>query len=239
MEKQSKIIVVSDLHYGLGKNSKNKLKILKEYVEPSILKELSDSSYQNTLIICGDLFHEMVSVRTDIYKESRLFLERCCSTNSNVILIAGNHDCYDESTDVTSVELFDQIVDVVRYPREMTFGERKYLLLPWSDNNAYAFRYEDEKYDGVFCHPDVPKEFFSYVWNNIFDIELNGKYRFDSFPLTLKAGAQCVVESSKTFSVSGEAKNNGYNTGNQTTITSSWSKPDVRYIVNIGFDIYY
>lgn len=168
MEKQSKIIVVSDLHYGLGKNSKNKLKILKEYVEPAILKELSDSSYQNTLIICGDLFHEMVSVRTDIYKESRLFLERCCSTNSNVILIAGNHDCYDESTEVTSVELFDQIVDVVRYPREMTFGERKYLLLPWSDNNTYAFRYEDEKYDGVFCHPDVPKEFFSglYVLDN-------------------------------------------------------------------------
>ena len=85
----------------------------------------------------------------------------------------------------------------------------------------------------------VPKEFFSYVWNNIFDIELNGKYKFDSFPLTLKVGVQCVVESSKTFSVSGEAKNNGYNTGNQTTITSSWSRPDVRYIVNVGFDIYY
>lgn len=85
----------------------------------------------------------------------------------------------------------------------------------------------------------VPKEFFSYVWKNVFDFELNGKYSFDSFPLTLKAGIQCIIESSKSFSVSEEAKNNGYNTGNHTMITSSWGKPDIRYVINLGFNIYY
>ena len=83
------------------------------------------------------------------------------------------------------------------------------------------------------------KKFFSYIWNNIFDIELSGGYKFKLFPLTLKVGVQCIVESSKSFSVSEEAKNNKYNTGDQTTITSSWGDSDVRYIVKLGFDMYY
>lgn len=83
------------------------------------------------------------------------------------------------------------------------------------------------------------KKFFSYIWNNILDIEVNGKYRFESFPLTINAGVQCIIETSKSFSVSEEAKNNNYNTGDQTTITSSWGDPDVRYVVKLGFDVYY
>lgn len=165
-----KIVVVSDLHYGLGRNSKTKLRILKEYVEPEILKELKADPCATTLVICGDLFHEMVSVRTDIYKEARSFLTKC-SEEAKVILIAGNHDCFDDNTDVTSVELFDQIVDVVRYPREGTESEfygLKCLLLPWSDNNETAFKFDEGKYDCVFCHPDVPKEFFTglYILEN-------------------------------------------------------------------------
>ena len=85
----------------------------------------------------------------------------------------------------------------------------------------------------------VPLLISWYIWNNILDIEVNGKYRFESFPLTINAGVQCIIETSKSFSVSEEAKNNNYNTGDQTTITSSWGDPDVRYVVKLGFDVYY
>jgi len=159
-----KLVVATDFHYGLGKNSKTRLDILKNYVEPEILKELVPGT---TLVICGDLFHEMVSVRTDIYKEARSFLEKC-SKKANVILLAGNHDCFNDTTDVTSVELFDGLVNVVRYSGEMDVNDEKWLFLPWSDNNENAFKYKDGTYDRVFCHPDVPREFFSglYVLEN-------------------------------------------------------------------------
>lgn len=83
------------------------------------------------------------------------------------------------------------------------------------------------------------KDFFSYIWNNILDVELNGKYSFDSFPLSLKAGIQCIVETSKSFSVTESAKSANYNNGDQTTITSNWGDPSFRLIAKIGFDIYY
>ena len=161
-----KIIVASDLHYGLGKNSKKKLSILKDCVEPAIIDELKDSSGKNFLfVICGDLFHEMVSVRTDIYKEARTFIENCANF-SKVIILAGNHDCFDDNTDITSIELFDQLegVDVIRFPEERTYNGKKFLFLPWSDDNESAFRFKDGEYDAVFCHPDVPGEFFTGIY---------------------------------------------------------------------------
>ena len=74
----SKIIVASDIHFGLGKNSQSKMKILKDYVEPQLLKSVNDGE-NNLFIICGDLFHEMVSVRTYIGRpeiSSRAFPKR-------------------------------------------------------------------------------------------------------------------------------------------------------------------
>ena len=167
---QSKIIVASDIHYGLGRNSKTKLSIIKDYVEPQIFSELNNSSEENILVICGDLFHEMVSVRTDIYRDARFFIEKCAE-KAKVIILAGNHDCYEDTTDITSIELFDQLdnVSVIKFPEEITFKNgMKCLFLPWSDNNETAFKFRDCSYDAVFCHPDVPREFFSglYVREN-------------------------------------------------------------------------
>lgn len=163
-----KIIVATDFHYGLSRNSKSKLSILKDYVEPKIIKELSDGDEPKTLVICGDLFHEMVSVRTDIYKEAKSFLMKCSSlpTVDKVILIAGNHDCFDDTTDVTSIELFEQLdrINVVRYASEKEIYGLKCLFLPWSDNNETSYRFKHEIYDCVFCHPDVPREFFGGMY---------------------------------------------------------------------------
>lgn len=160
-----KIVVASDFHYGLGRNSRRKLQILKEYVEPALLDEMGDGSVQATLVVCGDLFHEMVSVRTDIYKEARSFVARCAE-NARVILLAGNHDCFDDTTDVTSIELFEQMdnVDVFRFPVEEDIYGLKCLFLPWSDSNQYTLRYGESCCDCVFCHPDVPREFFSGIY---------------------------------------------------------------------------
>ena len=160
-----KIVVASDLHYGLGRNSKTKLRILKDHVEKSIVSELSKNRESTTFVICGDLFHEMVSVRTDIYKEAKRFLVECAEF-AHVILMAGNHDCYEDTTNVTSVELFEQLdnVEVIRFPEEKTIYGLKCLFLPWSDNNVDSFKYKDEAYDCVFCHPDVPKEFFTGLY---------------------------------------------------------------------------
>ena len=161
-----KIIVATDLHYGLGRNSKSKLKILKDFVEPQILGELTSDDLLKTMVICGDLFHEMVSVRTDIYKEAKRFL-MACAEHAHIILIAGNHDCFEDTTDVTSVEMFEQLdnIEVLRFPSTRTLYGKECLFLPWSDNNTTSLRYtEPEKFDYIFCHPDVPKEFFMNLY---------------------------------------------------------------------------
>lgn len=109
-----------------------------------------------------------------------------------------------------------------QYAIDETYGTTLHDHIKYSDSARY-----------------VEKDFFSYIWNNILDIEIDGKWSFDSFPLTLKTGVHCILESSREFSVSESAKVQNYNTGDQTTITSSWSKPDARYIVKVGFDVYY
>ena len=172
-----KILIASDIHYGLSRNSKNKLNIIKEYVEPEILSELQRGDEEKTLIICGDLFHEMVSVRTDIYKEAKSFLVKC-SEFAKVILIAGNHDCYEDTTAVTSIELFEQLenISVIRFNKSADIYGLKCAFLPWSDNNEKAFEFNDNEFDCVFCHPDVPKEFF----RGIFTLENTKKYSASS-----------------------------------------------------------
>ena len=44
-----------------------------------------------------------------------------------------------------------------------------------------------------------PRDFFNNIWNNIVDVEVSAKHKFDSIPLTLTVGVQGILETSRSF----------------------------------------
>ncbi len=104
------------------------------------------------------------------------------------------------------------------------------------------------------------KHFFSYIWNNIVDLEINGRKSFENLPFTLNLGLQCLIDSRRSYSFNDSVKhyavNAGegdneytyeddesgsehlFNTGNGTIMGNDWTT-DVRFCFSIGIDIYY
>lgn len=98
----------------------------------------------------------------------------------------------------------------------------------------------------------VDKAFFSYIWNNTLDIEVNGKKSFQNLPFDFTFGLQCLIESKRTYSLDGSIvkyyENNDivddneetikYNPGNGTRMNDDWST-NCRFNLSIGFSLYY
>ncbi len=101
------------------------------------------------------------------------------------------------------------------------------------------------------------KHFFSYVWNNILDLELTGKKTFEDMPFTVSVGLQCLIDSRRSYSFDdsivkhynpdgGDEDNEStyddseqkFNPGNGTIMGDDWST-DVRFCCSVGVSIYY
>ncbi len=114
-------------------------------------------------------------------------------------------------------------------------------------NTIFNYRYADnvEKY--------AKRDFFSYIWNNTLDIEVNASKGFDSFPLELNLGLQCLVKTVRSYDVSavtewdvyehikGDSSNGKEmktNPGNLTKMGDDWSTT-ASFNVLVGFSLYY
>lgn len=97
---------------------------------------------------------------------------------------------------------------------------------------------------GSDCDYSV-KKFFSNIWNNILDVEINASKRFEGFPLEISAGIQFVLNSSRDFypvleepSIPEEHRYEWINLGNDTGY-GEWGTPDVSVLGKIAFSLYF
>lgn len=113
----------------------------------------------------------------------------------------------------------------------------------FNDYMRYSLDYED-------------KDFFNYIWNNIVDLEITGRKTMRNFPLTIKVGLQCIIDSRrdyilskddvKNYPPSGAADNENtyneadqkFNLGNGTTMGNNWNTT-TRFCCSIGVEIFY
>lgn len=94
------------------------------------------------------------------------------------------------------------------------------------------------------------KEFFSYIWKNTVDAEIRVSKSLEGFPLEMSAGLQCIVDTSRSYSLSGLStelvkkpdgttyKTIQHNLGKSTTMGNVWNT-DVRFICTMGVKLYY
>jgi len=111
------------------------------------------------------------------------------------------------------------------------------------DYMRYSIEYED-------------RQFFSYLWNNIVDLEVKGTKAFEDIPLKLSFGIQCIVDARRSLSFNDNVRHyplnpaagdnecayedpdHLFNPGNGTIIDDDWVC-DLRLAASIGVSVYY
>ena len=106
----------------------------------------------------------------------------------------------------------------------------------------------------VYEEEYAKRKFFSYIWNNTLDVEVEAEKRFDDMPFSLNVGLQCILETKRSYTLDStivkeyeayDFVNEGgdgsvmlTNPGNGTVMGSDWSTK-AKFNLSIGFSLYY
>lgn len=143
-----KIGIFTDFHWGVNKNSEEKVRTGEE-VMANFAKDMKAAGV-NEVIFMGDWNHSRDFLHVNTQERARAALEAFAENFDHVHFIIGNHDCHFKDTnDVNSVDQFSRIPNVTVYKdyKEIQFGENTFGFCPWA--------YEPVKQDhlsAVFGH---------------------------------------------------------------------------------------
>jgi DNA repair exonuclease SbcCD nuclease subunit len=153
-----KIMVVGDLHFGVRNNSQAYLDFqtnwfLKELI-PNIEKHKCDK-----VVFLGDVFDSRNSLSPVIVNRVRE-LFKILTKVTDVHCIVGNHDIYYRNNkNIHSLTILeDQGVTVYENPTEITFGDKKALMLPWivkDEQEDVMKMLVNNEYDLCFGHLEI------------------------------------------------------------------------------------
>lgn len=165
-EINGKILVTTDWHIGLKQNSKLRLNIVVKVVK-ELIKYIKANGIK-TLVFCGDLFHERISVNVNSLNVALTCIQ-AISKHCKTYLIVGNHDSHlKNSIDINSLNVFKDTpnVVIVDKPMQVSINGNNSLLVPWLGELS---SYEKETFDMLFGHFDVSQEYLmkSYVKDNV------------------------------------------------------------------------
>ena len=168
-----KIILLSDIHYGLKGGGDNTLSYLgwldrmdsyfKEFFIP-LVEEQKNKGYNPCVIICGDFFDNRVSLRIDIINRA-IKLIHSITDVVDVYVLVGNHDTYRTDTnEVNSVKILqipngiDHFVEVIENPTVLEFAKipLRAELIPWvQDKKVLTKLIKNSDSDVLFVHADL------------------------------------------------------------------------------------
>jgi DNA repair exonuclease SbcCD nuclease subunit len=130
----AKVLIFSDIHWGLNLNSQTKLNIAIQDI--NFLIETARQKQCDYCIFCGDWYHDRKTIAVNVSDESYRQLKRLSEVIPNKIqFIIGNHDTYfKNSISVNSVNVFENLVDVISQPKTLIIGNKTLAFLPWGEN---------------------------------------------------------------------------------------------------------
>lgn len=157
-----KVLLFTDIHFGLKNNSLHKLKIC-----VNVIKNLTETVKKNkidTCIFAGDLFHNRINLSVDTIN----IVLKCISylaSHCKVYLIVGNHDIYNKNRiDVNSMNIFKDTpnVEIIDQPTIVSINGNKTLLSPWLSNLTI---YDKEFFDMMIGHFEISSKYLiaSYI----------------------------------------------------------------------------
>jgi DNA repair exonuclease SbcCD nuclease subunit len=123
----------SDIHLGLGQDSKNWHKIALDFAKWA--SKYYEDKHIDEIIICGDIFHNRSEISVETLSVAKEFFDYF-KNFSAVYILAGNHDSYyKENSLVNSIALLDgwnniHIIDKTPLVLETNYP-KKLSLIPW------------------------------------------------------------------------------------------------------------
>lgn len=127
-----KIGFFTDFHWGVNKNSTQKVAIGEE-VMARYTFAMKEAGVE-VVIFGGDWNHSRDFLHVDTQERARRALEKFAEHFKHVYIVVGNHDChYKEHNDINSVEQFSRIpnVDVFKDYGVIHIDQKKIALCPW------------------------------------------------------------------------------------------------------------
>lgn len=152
----NKIAMITDLHFGIRKNSDEFLQSQLRFMQQQFIPELRRRGIK-ILVFGGDLFDSRISINTKI-GNAVLDLFKNDLADFDCYLLAGNHDIYYNNTvKVNSIKHLGLLsnVTIIDEITPMDFFGTKFLLVPWQTSDANFAKYLNtsvDKYDVCLCH---------------------------------------------------------------------------------------
>ncbi|MFA5484952.1 MAG: metallophosphoesterase [Candidatus Pacearchaeota archaeon] len=157
------IAIVTDVHFGIRKNSEIFLKSSMNFFIEQFIPYLKENGITKIAFL-GDLFDNRINVHLKIHNEV-YSLFRNHLKDFDIYILVGNHDTYYNSTiDVHSIQflkLFDNVTVIDTTTVVDVYG-RKILMVPWLVDQKEIYNIVKE-YDAdiIFGHFDIRGFYFN------------------------------------------------------------------------------
>jgi len=151
------IALLSDLHFGVRKNSEVYFESQKKFIINQFIPYLKERNI-NKIFFLGDMFDNRSSINTKIHNEVfNLFDEYF--KEFEIVILVGNHDCYfNSSVEINSIKFLGKFknIRIVENPEIIEHNDKKILLVPWVINFSSFITYISNKnFDVSFGHYNI------------------------------------------------------------------------------------
>lgn len=177
----NKVVLISDLHFGVHKNSDIFLNNQVNYFNNEFIPYLLENKIEKIFIL-GDVFDNRSAINVKVQNECLNFFKRLDCHKIRSYILIGNHDCYyTDQTKVNSVNIlrefeFVTIIDNIDY---FDINGKKLCLASWQTNNDFIPKLK--KSDICFGHFDIVG--FNFSKYRVSEIGINAIQFTDYFKL--------------------------------------------------------
>jgi predicted phosphodiesterase len=147
-----KICLISDIHFGVRKNSEIFLTSQLRFIEEQFVPYLKEKGIKDIFIL-GDLFDNRNSTNTKVMNSVYDMFDKQLG-DFNIRMIVGNHDCYfNSSVEINSLKFLEKFknVQLIEKITETTVDGRKIVMVPWITDNLSFIRDFSQIQDCDLC----------------------------------------------------------------------------------------
>ena len=148
-----KIALVTDLHFGVHRNSETHLESQKRFFYGQLIPYLKDSDIKN-MIIPGDIFDSRNTINVKIMNEVYNLFYELDQMLDSIMVIVGNHDLYyTTNSQVHSLKFLEKFnnIQLIENPTTVKYDEYTSIFaVPWVIDE-HEFVKEVKKTDANIC----------------------------------------------------------------------------------------
>jgi len=147
----TKIAITADIHFGVPGRLEDLLwavKVLREYCKHANIE---------TVIICGDLFHDRQAIAIDILSHvTKFFEETAKSYNQEWVVFPGNHDMFlRHSWQINSLSVLKNHLTVIEEIKAIQVDNQRFIILPFVTYEKAYMQLLDKIHKKVYQEGDI------------------------------------------------------------------------------------